>query len=171
MKIFSKSVRFLLLAVLAGFPVLSQAEVKIGFVDSARIMELSPQAQAFKDTLDREFEPKRNRLLKKQAKIKKLEEKLIRDVAIMSDSEKLDTERKIRDMKRDLRREQEDFSEDVTLKRNEELMKLQKEVVSTIQDYAEKNHFDLIINESVVVYASKAIDITNAIIKNLKSGK
>ncbi len=161
----------IILGIIGMLPFTAFAEMKIGYVDSAKIMELAPQAQKFKEILDKEFEPRRNKLLKKQNEIKSLEESAIRDAAIMGEAERIELERKVRSLKRDMRRMQEEFSDEVTIKRDEELMKLQKKVVGTIQDFAKKNNYDLIINESVVVFASSSIDITDDVLKSLRAKK
>ena len=63
-------------------------ELKIGVVDIQKILEESPQAEAARNTLQSEFAPRDEELKNNQEKIRKLEEQLARDGAIMSESER-----------------------------------------------------------------------------------
>ena len=60
------------------------ADVKVGFVNVARILEKAPQAETAKIALEKEFSPRNKRLLASQKVIKKLDEKLARDAKLMS---------------------------------------------------------------------------------------
>lgn len=68
-------------------------------------------------------------------------------------------------MTRDFQRLQREFREDVNLRRNEELASLQERANKVINDIAEKEKFDLILQEAV--FASSKIDITDKVLKAL----
>ena len=109
------------------------AELRIGFVNAAKLLEEAPQAAAARDNLQQEFAPRDRELVSMQKEIKALEEKLGRDAAVMSESERRNLERDILNRKRDLKRSQDVFREDFNLRRNEELGKLQRLVIETIR--------------------------------------
>jgi hypothetical protein len=67
---------------------------------------------------------------------------------------------------RDLQRSQREFREDLNLRRNEELASVQDRANKVIQQIAEAEKFDLIVQEPVI-YASPRIDITDKVIKAL----
>jgi len=69
-------------------------------------------------------------------------------------------------MSRDLQRLQREFREDLNLRRNEELAAVQERANKVIQQIAETEKFDLILQDPVV-YASPRIDITDKVIKAL----
>ena len=52
------------------------ADIKIGVVNSARIMAKAPQAGKATAALEKEFAPRQKRLIATQKEIKKLDEKL-----------------------------------------------------------------------------------------------
>lgn len=85
----------------------------------------------------------------------------------MSDSERNKLEREIRSLKRDLKRSRDEFREDLNIRRNEELAKLQKLVVETIRAIAQEGGFDLVVTDGVL-YASDRIDITAMVLEKLK---
>jgi len=143
-------------------------DIKIGFVNVARILEKAPQAEKAKVALEKEFSPRSKRLVASQKTIKKLDEKLARDIKLMSEKEARRLQREVLEKRRALQRDQEEFREDFNLKRNEELAKLQRLVFEAIKSLSESEKYDLVLHDGVV-YASGAVDITNKVQKRLSS--
>jgi len=145
-------------------------DIKVGFVNVARILEKAPQAEKAKVALEKEFSPRNKRLLASQKEIKKLDEKLARDAKLMSESEARRLQRDVLEKKRALNRDQEEFREDFNLRRNEELAKLQKMVFEAIKGLSEAEKYDLVLHDGVV-FASEAVDITTKVQSRLSSIK
>ena len=158
--------RACLLIGLMVFANISAAEIKIGFVNVARVMEKAPQAAKAKKRLEKEFSPRDKQLVAQQKAIKKLEEKLARDASIMSEVERSKIQREIISKKREASRGQQEFSEDFSLRRNEELQKLKKRIYEAIQALAREGEYDLLLTDGVV-HASDAINVTSEIQKKL----
>lgn len=156
-----------LLAVCLLTPTLVLAEVKIGFVNTVKLMEEAPQAKAAISKMEAEFAPREKELVALQRDIKQAEDKLSRDAAVMSDADRSKTERDLVSRKRDLKRAQDEFREDLNIRRNEELSKLQRRLYDAIVDLAKAENYDLIVSEGVV-FASTRIDITDAVLTRLK---
>ncbi len=148
-------------------PALALAEVKVGFVNTVKLMEEAPQAKAAISKMEAEFAPREKELVALQRDIKQSEDKLSRDSAVMSDSDRTKVERDLVSRKRDLKRSQDEFREDLNIRRNEELAKLQRRLYEAIVDLAKAENYDLIVSEGVV-FASTRIDITDAILERLK---
>jgi len=146
------------------------ADIKIGFVNMARILEKAPQAEKAKVALEKEFSPRNKRLLASQKEIKKLDEKLARDAKLMSEAEARRLQRDVLEKKRALNRDQEEFREDINLRQNEELAKLQKLVFEAIKALSESEKYDLVLYDGVV-FASGAVDITNKVQSRLSTSK
>jgi outer membrane protein len=91
---------------------------------------------------------------------------LDRDGPTMGDAERRNKERDLANQMRDLQRMQREYREDLNLRRNEELASVQERANKVIQQIAEAEKFDLIIQDPVV-YASQRIDITDKVIKAL----
>ena len=160
----------LFLILLLGFSAYSvnAEEIKIGFVNVPRILENAPQAAQAKKDLEKEFAPRDKKLVAMQKKLKKLEEKMLTDGDVMSQSDQKRMEREIISLKRDARRAQEEFREDFNIRRNEELAKLQKVVFEAIQSLAKEKNYDLLVTDGVV-FASERIDVTAEIESKLNA--
>jgi len=157
-----------LLACMSMGPSLEAAEIKVGFVNVARLLEKAPQAEKAKKELEREFAPRDKKLVAEQKEIKSLEEKLNKDAAVMSDSEREKLDKDILSRKRDAKRLQDEFREDFNLRRNEELTQLQKEIFEAIQSLAKEEGFDLLLTDGVV-FASDTVDVTSKVEKKLEA--
>ena len=92
----------------------------------------------------------------------------------MSDSDRNKQEQELNRQLRDLQRLQSNFRDDLNLRKNEELGKLQRVVLSAIKDVAKTKGYDLVLAEGVV-YAAPQVDITNDVLAKLtqdvKTGK
>lgn len=159
----------MLLASLSLYSQSTLAEMKIGFVDTVKLMEGAPQAKSAQSRIEAEFEPREKELVELQREIKKMEDDLSRDAAVMSESEKTKVERDVLSKRRDLKRAQEEFRDDLNIRRNEVLAKLQKDMYKAVVDLAKEQKFDLILSQGVV-YTSERIDITDSVLKKLKNG-
>lgn len=142
-------------------------DMRVAFVNTPQVLEQAPQAEAVRNTLQNEFAPRDNHLVAEQQKIRNLEERLLRDAAIMSDEERRRLERELMSQQRELKRSRDEFSEDFNIRRNEELARMQREIAQSIVNLARENGFDLII-ESGVIYASERVDITDDVIARLR---
>lgn len=141
------------------------ADVKIGFVNSQRVLNESPQAARAKKKIEKEFE-KRDQDLQKMAKqLQTMQEKLEKDSVTLSESDRRNREREFNDMNREFQRKQREFREDLNLRQNEEMAAIFDGVNKVIKKIAETEKYDLIVQEAV--YFSSAIDITSKVIKAL----
>jgi outer membrane protein len=156
---------FLMLMIFAG---VSHAELKIGFVNVAKVLEKAPQAAKAKTRLESEFSPRDKALVSQQKEIKSLEEKLSRDSAVMGEEERHKLEKDVLDKKRDAARAQQEFSEDFNMRRNEELGNLQKRIVEAVRALAKEESFDLLLTDGVI-YANDQIDVTSRVQQKLET--
>lgn len=155
-----------LLAVACMFAVGSaSAEVKIGFVNSQRILTDAPQAAKAKRKIEKEFEKRDQELQKLAKQLQTLQEKLEKDSVAMSESERHTKEREFGDLNREFQRRQREFKEDLNLRQNEEMAAIFERVNKVIKSIAETEKFDVILQEAV--YASQRIDLTERVIKTL----
>ncbi len=150
-------------AMLAMFPVQAQ-EQKIGFVNVPVLMDRAPQTKAAMDELEEEFAPRQREILAKQKEFQDLQEKVQRDVAVMGESERRNAEKDLRELQREVVRLQNEFREDLNLRRNEELGNLQRALLKEVQDYAQAAGFDLVVGDGVL-FASNAVNITELVLR------
>jgi outer membrane protein len=159
------SLAVICLGFLPGFA--DAAGLKIGYVNMAKVIKKSPQAENALKKLRAEFGPRDKKLVAKRNAIKVLEQNLIKNSQVMKPSERRLKEREIIQKKRELRRESQEFNEDYSLRRNEELASLQKVVKKAILEIAKRDRFDLIVHEGVTLYSSKRIDLTEKVLRKL----
>jgi outer membrane protein len=146
--------------------VAAAADLKIGFVNTERVLrESAPALRAFQK-LSREFE-------KREADLKRLDQQLRdqqatydRNNATMSEVDRKNKERELSNLARDYARVARTFQDDVNQRKNEEVASLQERANKVIQQIADVEKFDLILQEPVV-WASPRIDITDRVIKAL----
>ena len=100
--------------------------------------------------------------------IKKLEEKLNRDASVMGESERVKLERDIIAKRREAKRSQQEYSEDLNMRNNEEFRKLQRRIFEAVKILAKDEKFDLILTDGVI-HASATIDITEQVQSKLLS--
>lgn len=137
----------------------SFADLKIGFVNIPAVLEKAPQAEKAKKRLEQEFSPRDKQLVAQQKEIQSMDDKMAKNSAIMSASERISMERDILNKKRDAKRAQQEFSEDFNVRRNEELGKLQNRIVDVIRGIAKDQSYDLLLTDGVI-YASDETDVT-----------
>lgn len=153
---------------LFGIGVPAAAQLKIGFVNVPKIMDQAPQAKAADKRLEKEFGPRDSKILSMKRRVVKATDKLTKNSAVMSAKERQRQESEVRQLRREIRRLEDEFREDVNLRRSQELGKLQRKVVEVIQSLAKAEKFDLIISDGVI-FASKKVDITDKVISRLKN--
>jgi outer membrane protein len=147
----------------------AQAQAKIGVVNIARLLQEAPQAQAASQALENEFANRRRELETQQKDLKAREDKLAKDGAVMAEAERRNAEKTLRDGQRELARKQNEFLEDLNVRRNEALGQLQRTVLQEVQTYAKGAGLDIVVADAL--YASQSVDITNQVLAALQSRK
>ena len=149
----------------------AQAQAKIGVVNVARLLQEAPQAQAASAALENEFAARRRDLENQQRDLKTKEDKLQKDGATMAEADRRNQEKTLRDGQRELARKQNEFLEDLNVRRNEALGQLQRAVLQEVQTYAKAAGLDIVVADAL--YASPSVDITTQVLSALqaKSGK
>ncbi len=144
------------------------AELKIGVVNAAMVLDKSPQKERALARLEKEFSARSKSLERKVKDLRARQAKLAKDAAILSADERKAKERSILSEQRELKRLGDEYSEDLSIRRNEELRKLEKDIAKTIIEVAKKESYDLVLYQGVI-HASKSINITDKVLEILKS--
>ncbi len=155
-------------ALLVGAPAATAqaADYKIGFVNTERLFRDAAPAKRAQQKLEKEFAARDAEIQKLAKQVRDLQALLEKDGITMAEAERRNRERDLANLSRDLTRSQREFREDLNLRRNEEFASVQDRANKVIQQIAEAEKFDLIIQDPVV-YASQKIDITEKVIKAL----
>jgi outer membrane protein len=160
MSTFNRSISFLglcmSLALLSGQ---ASAEIKMGVVNFQKLLEEAPQTKTAMQALENEFAPRRRELLTMQNDLKAKDEKLQKEGAVMAEADRAKAEKSLRDQQREFSRKAGEFQDDASTRRNEEIGKVQRYLVSEIQTYANAQGFDLVLGDGVF-FAKGPLDVT-----------
>lgn len=152
-------------ALMASSGLQAANELKIGFVSTERVFrEAAPAVKALKK-IEKEFANRDQEIKKLVKQAQDMQSLLEKESMTMSESDRRDREQELARMNRDLQRMQREFREDLNLRKNEELATVLERANKVIQQIAEAEKFDLILQEAV--YRSSRIDITDKVIKAL----
>lgn len=89
---------------------------------------------------------------------------------MLADSDRIQLEKDVRDLRRKIKRDTEEFREELNVRQNEELRKLERVVLKVVAKIAEKEKYDLIIHQGAI-FASNRIDITDKVLAELSKTK
>ncbi|ARU31031.1 hypothetical protein CAP31_04600 [Sulfuriferula sp. AH1] len=143
----------------------SLADLKIGFVNTERVFREAPIALAAQKRLEKEFASRDAELQKMAKQARDLQNQIEKDGVTLSDTDRRNKERDLANLNREYQRSVREFREDLNLRRNEELVKVQDRARKAIQAYGESEKYDVILEDAI--YFSPKIDITDRIIRTL----
>lgn len=160
-------------SILAGMTLLAplrvaNAQAKIAVVNVPRLLDEAPQAKSAMQALQEEFAPRQREIVQQTKDLKAKEEKLQRDGAVMAENERRNSEKDLREGQRELARKQNEYVEDLNLRRNEEIGKLQRSLLQEVQAFARTSNYDLIVGEGVL-YVNESMDITAQVLGALQA--
>ncbi|WP_255464044.1 MULTISPECIES: OmpH family outer membrane protein [unclassified Herbaspirillum] len=143
----------------------AQESSKIAFVSTERIFREAAPAKAAQTKLEQEFAKRDRELQDMAARLKAQSDKLDKDASVLSDSDRAKRQRDLSDLDKEFQRKQREFREDLNQRRNEELAVVLERTNKVIRQIAEAEKYDIVFQEAV--YASKRIDITDKVLKEL----
>ena len=152
---------------LTAIPASAQQSLKIGVVSVQRLLQESPQTKSTLESLEQEFAPRANTIRAKEQSFVEKSERIQRDLQVMSEAERRNAEKDLREDKREIDRLKSEFIEDQNLRRNELLGELQRSLGQQINAFGKAGSYDLIIGEGVL-FASGAVDVTDQILAQMK---
>lgn len=140
-------------------------EAKIGFVSTERIFREATPAKTAQAKIEQEFSKREKELQDLAARIKSMSDKLDKEAAVLSESDRGKRQRDLTDLDKDFQRKQREFREDLNQRRNEELAIVLERTNKVIKQIAEAEKYDIVFQEAV--YISPRIDITDKVLKAL----
>ena len=157
-------------AVTAATALAAQAqELKIGYVNSERILRETNLAKASEAKLQAEFSRREKALLDQEGKLRSAAEKLDKDGPALTETERGRRQRELIEQDRDLQRKRREFNEDVAQRKTEELSAVIEKANKVIKQIYEQEKYDLIVQDAV--HASARVDITKKVIDTLNAQK
>jgi outer membrane protein len=142
---------------------------RVAYVNVPWILNNSPQVQAVEAALQKSFEPREVELRDRQSKLDAIEQKLRNVDGSLSDEELRRLERELVSGQRRLKILEQEFQEDVALRKGEEINKLRRQISEVISSLAKEEGIDMVF-ETAVVYVSDRADISAKVLERLESG-
>ena len=151
---------------LAGGARSAMAEVRIAYVDVARLMEESVQAKRVRQAMEREFTPRQMALQNEQKQLSDLESRYRREAEVMKEADKKKLLGDIRQRGQQLEAKGRAFQSDVQKRTSIELKRINDAIKTIMESMAKRKKLDLILVDGVA-YAANGIDITDEVLAEL----
>jgi outer membrane protein len=171
MKASSMKLLFALLLSCASSFAVSAQELKIGYVNSERVLREAEPAKRAQAKLESEFGKREKDLNDQNTALRAQAEKLDKDSPTLSEAEKTRRQRELVELDRDLQRKHREFQEDLTQRKNEELSSVAERANRAIKAIGDAEHYDMILQDQLVIYFSGRVDLTKKVIDALNAGK
>lgn len=153
-------------AFLLTAPVFAQAEIKkIGYVDLSYIFDNYHKTKEYDKVLEADhkgYEVERNK------KIDALREKQ-GQLGLLAEDKKAALEQDLQKLKEDLDNFDRQEKENLTKARNEKIREILLEIEKIVSAYAEKEGYDMIFNDRVLIYGAPVLNITQTVLDQLNA--
>lgn len=143
-------------------------ELKIGYVNSDRMLRDAAPAKAAQAKLETEFGRREKELNDAAARLKVAADKFEKDQVTLAEAERARRQRDLVEQERDLQRKRREFQEDLNQRKNEELASVVDRANKVIKQIFDSEKYDLILQDPVV-FAGPRVDITDKVIKALNA--
>ncbi|AGF49033.1 OmpH family outer membrane protein [Candidatus Kinetoplastidibacterium galati] len=140
-------------------------EIKIGFVNTDRVLKESNPAKSSQKKIEIEFKKRDEELQKLSLSLRSQIEKFDKESLVISENDKIHLQRNLNNLDVDLQRKRREFQEDFNRRRNEEFSSVISMINESIKNIAEQDGFDLILQDAIAV--NPRIDITDQVISSL----
>ncbi|PTT84371.1 outer membrane protein chaperone [Pelomonas sp. HMWF004] len=144
-------------------------DLKIGYVNSERVLREANLAKTAQIKLETEFGKREKDLRDLETKLRGAAEKLEKDAPTLSEAEKNRRQRDVVEQERDLQRKRREWQEDLTQRKNEELSVVVEKANKVIKQIFDAEKYDLILQDAI--HFSPRVDITKKVIDALNAQK
>jgi outer membrane protein len=167
MKMLPKTMLAVATALIAFSAAVPAQELKIGYVNSERVLREATPAKAAQAKLETEFGRREKDLNEQAGRLKAAADKLDKDAPTLSETERNRRQRELVEQDRELQRKRREFQEDLNQRKNEELSSVVERANRVIKQIFETEKYDVILQE--VVFAGPRVDITEKVIRALNA--
>lgn len=140
---------------------------KIGVVDLQKIMQTSSQMKVIQDKLEKEFKPRRDKLVLMEEGLKKDMEKFKRDSAVMNATQRKELEKKIVSTQQQFEREGQQYQQELSTAHNEAMEDFYNKIRAAIAKVAERDAYDLVFQKDAAPFSVDRLDVTDKVIKEI----
>jgi outer membrane protein len=145
--------------------VVTAADVKIGVIDTQRIMMQSKTTADIRANFLKELDSKKDLLIEKQKAAQMLDEELKTKAEEMTYETRRDKADLLAKKAKELKRMREEIEMEAKSKDEELSRKFLREIGEIVREYQKKEKFTIIFEKSTIVASDESIDITDKIIQ------
>jgi outer membrane protein len=144
-------------------------DLKIGALNTERILRESATVKALSAKLEQDFSKRDKELSASVAQLKAASEKYEREAPTLAEAQRVARQRQLVDQDRELQRKQREFQEDLASRRNEGLQQVVEKLNRVLKQVAESEKYDLILQEAA--YINPKLDITDKVMAIMDGAK
>lgn len=141
--------------------------IKIGFVDIPYLIDEAPQSKAASSRLESEFAPRQEQINEQKQQMDEINDRLKDSDRPVDESERSNLERELRKIQRRVKRDEQEFREELNIQKNQEFKRVRVSVLDAIASFARNHNYDLILSDGVL-FANKRIDVTKQVLLELQ---
>jgi outer membrane protein len=151
----------------------ANAQSKIGWINSAAIMEKLPEAQDAQHQLDNIVADWQNELAKMQNEWQKKYEEYDKKKLILTDQLRAQSEKELQDLDKkisDFRNKKFGQNGELFTKQNELMKPVQNKIFKVVQDIAKENDYDYVFDKSadiLLMYSNDKYDLTAKVLERV----
>ncbi len=160
-----------MLVSLALTAVVQAEQLRIAVVDLQRALNECDAGKRAKESVKGKFEKAQNELRKEREDLDKQRDELEKRATLLKEDERRDRERELENRTLDFKRKYEDLQRDLKRTDAELTSGIVEQLYGIVNDYGRQQGYTLVLESSSgLLYADKALDITDAIVKIHNSG-
>ncbi len=150
---------------LAGAAAVAQ-EFKIGYVDLQRALNESTAGKQAKEKFTAEVKRAESEILRKKEEVERLGASLEKQSAMLKDEARIEKEKQFIQLQKEYERKVKDAKDELQIKDAELTKGILEDLVTLIKKYGKENKYTIIFekSETVLLYATESIDITDKIL-------
>ncbi|MFO8053081.1 MAG: OmpH family outer membrane protein [Candidatus Omnitrophota bacterium] len=136
-------------------------DLNIGYVNTIEVFNEYQRTKEQDKQLEEKKEKVKEGLEAKEKEIQNIQSKL----EVLKEGKKKAEEAKLQKKMQEYRDMRQKELTDIKKERDEMMKDIIADIEQTVEDYAKKNNYDLIVNGNSVLYGAKSKDLTNKILK------
>ncbi len=140
--------------------------LKIGVVNTKDI-ENSLYGKEIYKKLEKEFNPRKDKFDEKQKELQSKGDLLQRDRAVLSDKERTSKEREVMKLQQEIQHLSETLDTEFKSRYQEELLAFNKIIDNVVTKIANREKYDLILPDRIVMFSNDHLDCTAKIVSEL----
>jgi outer membrane protein len=141
---------------------------KIGVVDLQKIMQTSTQMKSIQEKLEKQFKPRRDKLVATEEGLKKDMEKFKRDSSVLSQNQRKELEKKIVATQQQFEREGQQYQQELSTAHNEAMEEFYTKIRAAIAKVADSEKYDVVLQKDAAPFSSDKLDVTAKVMQEIK---